>query len=273
MLQVILGSWWIYPLLMTLLVGILCPVTGALLITQGRLLQANLISHGVVPGLVLAFAIGIDPSLGGIISGLIGALTAERLALRRKEYGEAVINTVLAGSLGFGVLLIPLLKIRIDLESILFGDLLAAGPTDIIRVSIATSVLLLLLKNSYQNLIYLGLDPEGAASIGLRVPRLKFSIAVVTSLVIVSSMSAVGVILVIALLAAPGLLGLNQAQSLNSAMIRSAGYGLIISFIGFLLAIALNLSPGPLIAVLCLFSLILSDKYILSKATKFLLHK
>ncbi len=257
MIQAIFESWWICPLLMTILVGILCPATGAVLITQRRLLQANLISHAVVPGLVLAFAIGIDPALGGVISGLIGAVIAERLTSRNNENNEAITNTVLAGTLGFGVLLIPLLKIRIDLESILFGDLLSAGPNDLIRVLVATSVFLLLIKTSYQKFVYLGLDPEGAAATGLDVPRLRFSLGLVTSLVIVSSMSAVGVILVIGLLAAPALLGLNQAPSLHSAMIRSASYGLVISFLGFLLAIVFNLSPGSLIGVLCMISVIL----------------
>ncbi len=85
---------------MALLVGMLCPATGAVLITHGRLLQANLISHAVVPGLVLALAIGVDPSAGGVLSGLVGATLAERLTSKRKKDNEAVINTVLAGTLG-----------------------------------------------------------------------------------------------------------------------------------------------------------------------------
>ena len=51
-----LMPWWLLPLLMALLVGMLCPATGTLLVTQGRLLQANLISHAVLPGLALALA-------------------------------------------------------------------------------------------------------------------------------------------------------------------------------------------------------------------------
>ncbi len=98
-----LSAWWLMPLIMALLVGLICPATGAILITQRRLLQANLISHSVLPGLALAVAIGIDPALGGVLSGLIGAFIAERIALRRNENNEAVINTVLAGTLGFGV--------------------------------------------------------------------------------------------------------------------------------------------------------------------------
>ncbi len=245
---------------MALLVGMLCPATGAVLITHRRLLQANLISHAVVPGLVLALFLGIDPALGGVFSGLIGALVAERLALKRNGENEAVTNTVLAGTLGLGVLLIPLLEIRVDLESILFGDLLAVGSIDLIRILLSAIALLLLLKTSYQKLVYLGLDPDGASANGLRISSLRLALGFVTALVIVSSMAAVGVVLVIGLLSTPALFGLYQATSLHSAMIRSAGYGILISFIGFWLAMAFNLSPGPLISCLCLGSLAIQRK-------------
>ena len=240
---------------MALFVGALCPATGAVLITHRRLLQANLISHAVVPGIVLAFAIGIDPAIGGVLSGLVGAVVAERFTSKRNGENEAVINTVLAGTLGLGVLLIPLLEIRIDLESILFGDLLAVESGDLIRSLIAGIGFLLLLLTSYQKLVYIGLDAEGASASGLRVSSLRLALGFVTSLVVVSSMAAVGVVLVIGLLSAPALFGLNEAHSLKSAMIISARYGIIFCFIGFSLAILFNLSPGPLIGVLCLVSL------------------
>ncbi len=240
---------------MALLVGMLCPATGSILITQRRLLQANLISHAVLPGLVLAIAIGADPSLGGVISGLVGAVVAEKLTSKTNSDNEAIINTVLAGTLGLGVLLIPLLEIRVDLESILFGDLLAVGFSDLGRTSVAGIALLLLLKSSYQKLVFLGLDAEGAATSGMNITLLRLTLGVVTSLVVVSSMAAVGVVLVIGLLSAPALFGLNQAPSLKSAMIRSASFGVLFSIVGFFLALIFNLSPGPLIGVICLSSL------------------
>ena len=61
--------WWLVPLLISLLIGAICPTTGALLITQRRVLLANLMAHSVLPGLVIALALGIDPSIGGLVSG------------------------------------------------------------------------------------------------------------------------------------------------------------------------------------------------------------
>ena len=63
-----LDFWWGLPLLISLLIGSLCPAAGSLLITQLRILLANLMAHSVLPGLVLALAFELDPSLGGLIS-------------------------------------------------------------------------------------------------------------------------------------------------------------------------------------------------------------
>jgi len=248
--------WWLLPLLMALLVGVLCPATGTLLVTQRRLLQANLISHAVLPGLALALALGLDPGVGGVVSGVLGALLAERLQRRDGRSQDAVINTVLAGFLGFGVLLIPLLDLRLDLEAVLFGDLLAVGVGDLIRTLLAAGALVLLLVSSYRNLVYLGVDPDGAAAMGLPVRQLRLALALVTALVVVSAMAAVGVVLVIGLLAAPVLPGLQKDLSLRAAMLRSGGIGLVLSAVGFALALLLNLPPGPLIGVICLLLLL-----------------
>ena len=105
--------------------------------------------------------------------------------------------------------------------------------------------------------VHIGLDPEGAASSGVNVSFLNLALGFTTALVIVSSMSAVGVILVIALLSTPTLLGLQKASSLWVAMVRSSIFGLVLSIFGFSFAMFMNLPPGPLISVLCVISLIL----------------
>ncbi len=195
--------WWLLPLLLALVIGGLCPLAGTLLLVQRRLFLANLVSHAVLPGLALAVALRLDPGLGGVITGVAGALLAERLSRgdRPGEGGdEAVLNTVLAGFLGLGVLLIPLLHIRVDLEAVLFGDLLAAAPADLLRSLLALAAVLALIALRYSHYVYLGVDPLGAAGAGLPVRRLRLLLTLVTAFTVVSAMTAVGVVLVIALM-------------------------------------------------------------------------
>ena len=73
--------WWIIPLIITIFTGVLCPAMGTVLITHKRLLQVKLISHCVLPGLALAMALGVDPSMEGVIIGL----AAESLANKKMK--------------------------------------------------------------------------------------------------------------------------------------------------------------------------------------------
>lgn len=246
-------SWWISPLLLALLTGALCPISGALLILQGRVIQANLIAHAVLPGLALAVAFGLPPSVGGSLSGLLGALVAERLLVPGQNTANhsAVMNTVLAGFMGLGVLLIPLLGIRVDLEATLFGDLLLTRQVELLQAGGSLLLQGLFFTACYRPLVFLGVDPMGAAASGLPLRTLKLAMAGITAFVIVSSMAAVGVVLVIGLMCAPALVGLAGATSLRQAVLRASAAGMALSVGGFLLALLLNLPPGPLIGVLC----------------------
>ena len=197
-----LDLWWLTPLLLALLIGLICPATGSLLLTQRRILLANLMAHSMLPGLVLALAFNLDPTIGGLISGVIGALLAERLSQRFKGREEGAMNTVLAGFTALGVLLVPLLQARVDLETVLFGDLLAAGSNDLVRTGIAALALLMLLFRHYRDLVFLGVDPEGAIAARRPVTQIRFLSIVITALVVISAITAVGIVLVIGLLCA-----------------------------------------------------------------------
>ena len=132
--------WWGLPLIFALLEGALCSCVGTVLLTQRRILQANLIANGVLPGLAIAVALQLDPAIGGWVSGLAAALVSERLIRSHQHQQEAVQNTVLAGALAIGVLLLALLQQRVELEALLFGDLLIAGGRDLLQTLIAAEI-------------------------------------------------------------------------------------------------------------------------------------
>ena len=90
-------------------------------------------AHSVLPGLVLALVLGwIKPWWTDQWSD---RALPERL--NQRFAGGREPRTVLAGFTALGVLLVPLLQVRVDLESLLFGDILAAGGPDLIRTAIA----------------------------------------------------------------------------------------------------------------------------------------
>ena len=84
------------------------------------------------------------------------------------------------------------------------------------------------------------------------VGSLRLGMAALTALVVVSATAAVGLALVMALICAPSLAALAGAASLGEALRRAALLGLVVSLVGCVLAVSLNLPPGPLMASCCL---------------------
>ena len=247
--------FWLIPLLLAGLCGLLCPLLGTLLVLQRRVLTTNLMAYAVLPGVVIGQALALPPLLAGTASALGAVLLVEALIGARRDDGgaaEAVLNTVLAASLGLGVLLVQALGLPVNLEALLFGDLLVAGPEDLLRVVLVLALTLVVMRQGFQQWQWLGLDPEGAEQLErpLRGPRL--GMAALTALVVVCATAAVGLALVMALICAPSLAALAGAASLGQALRRAALIGLVVSLIGCALALGLNLPPGPLMASCCL---------------------
>jgi zinc/manganese transport system permease protein len=91
----------------------------------------------------------------------------------------------------------------------------------------------------------------------LRVNTLHFLLTLVAAAAVVSAVSAVGIVLVVSLMAAPALLAMPKARSLQQALLRSALWGLLLSGAGFVVAVqpSINLPPGPVIGVICMATL------------------
>jgi zinc/manganese transport system permease protein len=247
--------FWLIPLLLALCCGLSCPLLGTLLVLQRRVLTTNLMAYAVLPGVVIGQALGLPPLLTGMASALAAVLLVEALiAARHDDAGaaEALLNTVLSASLGLGVLLVQVLELPVDLEGLLFGDLLVAGPDDLVRMVLVLVLVLLVIRCGYPHWQWLGLDPEGARQRELPVGRLRLGMAALTALVVVSATAAVGLALVMALICAPSLAALAGAASLGEALRRAALLGLVVSLVGCVLAVGLNLPPGPLMASCCL---------------------
>jgi manganese/iron transport system permease protein len=148
-----------------------------------------------------------------------------------------------------GITLISLLKNKIDLDSLLFGDILAVTPHDIGRTLSITLLILLAVRLSYKELLFYTFDPTGAQAIGLPVNGIYLSFMAVITLTIVASMQAVGVILVISLLIGPALTAYLLVKELHQMMLLGALLGDIACTTGVYLSYYWNLPSGPAIVL------------------------
>jgi manganese/iron transport system permease protein len=239
-----------------ILIGILCPVVGTYLIVQRMALLGDVIAHGVLPGLAIAFFIGVDILVGAFISGILSTFLIAWIRAQSRVKVDAAMALTFSSSFALGVILITQLKSKLDLDSFLFGDILGVTITDVQRTAIITLTVLLLVKLFYKELLLYTFDKLGAQALGFPINALHYGLMAAITLTIVASMKTVGVVLVSSLLVCPSISAYLLVKELHQVMVLGAILGVIGSISGMYISYYLNVPSGPAI-VLVMFGLFL----------------
>ena len=189
---------------MSLLVAAVCAVLSCYLVLKGWSLMGDAIAHAVLPGIVIAFVLGIPLVIGAFAAGLACALMTGYLKENSRVKEDTVMGIVFSGMFGFGLVLFTKVETDQHLNHILFGNVLGVTAADLVETAIIAGGTLLIVLAKRRDLLLYCFDPNHARAIGLSVGVLHYGLLVLLSLTIVSSITAVGIILVIAMLIAPG---------------------------------------------------------------------
>lgn len=236
-------------LLAAILLGILCAVVGTYLIVQGMGLLGDVIAHAVLPGLAVAFFFGVDIFIGAFISGTLSTFVITWIQSQSRIKVDVAMALVFSGFLALGITLITILKSKLDLHQFLFGDILGVTTTDVMRTGAIAILILLLVKLFYKELLFYTFDPLGAQAMGLPVTVIRFGLTAAITLTIIASMQAVGVVLVVSLLIAPGITAYLLVKELHQMMICGAIIGIISSVTGMYISYYLNVPSGAAIVL------------------------
>lgn len=236
-------------LLAAILLGILCAVVGTYLIVQGMGLLGDVIAHAVLPGLAIAFFFGFDIFIGAFISGTLSTFVITWIQSQSRVKVDVAMALVFSGFLALGITLITVLKSKLDLHQFLFGDILGVTTTDVMRTGAIAILILLLVNLFYKELLFYTFDPLGAQAMGLPVTVIRFGLTAAITLTIIASMQAVGVVLVVSLLIAPGITAYLLVKELHQMMICGAIIGIISSVTGMYISYYLNVPSGAAIVL------------------------
>jgi len=246
-------------------VGLVCAVLSSYITLKGWSLMGDAVSHAVVPGVVLAYALNIPFSVGAFVFGF-GATVAigyVKSMTRLKE--DAVIGVVFTGFFAFGLVLVTKIPSNIDLFHILFGNVLGISQQDIIQTLIAGGLTLLVILLRRKDLLLFCFDPNHAKAIGLNTQLMYYTLLSVLALTIVTALQTAGIILVIAMLVTPGAI----AYLLSDRFDYMLGFSIVSSVFscvfGTYLSYHFDVSTGGAIVVLLtllfIFSMIFAPKY------------
>lgn len=230
--------------------GILGAVVGSYLILQQMGMMSGVISHAVLPGISIAFFLEINLAIGAFVAGILSALVVIGIQKRSRIKVDAAMALTLSSFLALGVILITSLKTnQVNLDEILFGDILGVNSGDVWRTISITVVVLLLTKLFYKELEFYTFDPVGARACGLPVKLLYFGLICAITLTIVASMQTVGVLLVMSLLVGPAITSYLLVKELSQMMLLGSIIGASSSVIGMYCSYYFDLPSGAAIVL------------------------
>lgn len=220
------------------------------LVLKGWSLMGDAISHAVFPGVVIAYIVGIPFAIGAFAAGLFSAIATGFLKDNSRIKQDTVMGIVFSGMFGLGLVLYLEIQSDVHLDHILFGDMLGIGLYDLVQGAVIAAVATGVIALKWRDLLLHAFDPAQARVAGLRVNVLHYGLLSLISLTIVGALQAVGIVLVIALLIAPGAIAFLVARSFGAMLLVSLGVALVTSLLGVYISFFIDSAPGPTIVLL-----------------------
>jgi manganese/iron transport system permease protein len=237
-------------LVVAVLVGAVCAVLSCYLVLKGWSLMGDAISHAVLPGIVVAFVLGLPLAVGAFAAGLACAMFTGYLKENSRVKEDTVMGIVFSGMFGLGLVLFTKVETDQHLNHILFGNMLGVTARDLVETAIVAGGTLAAVLIKRRDLLLYCFDPQHARAVGLPVRGLHYALLVLLSLTIVASLKAVGIILVVAMLVAPGAIAYMLTDSFDRMLVIAVAVAVGSSVIGTLASFHIDGATGPCIVLI-----------------------
>ncbi len=249
-------------LAVSLLVGIVCPVLGAYVVTRGLGFMGDAMAHSILPGVIGAFMLGVSPFFGAIPMAIAVALTIGYLVRRVGISEDTSIGILFAGLFALGLAMLTASRgLPVNLEDLLLGQALGASMSDVLITLALTIGVLAVMAAVHKEMVFASFDPSGASVLGLPTQRLDYLLLILLAVVTVIALYAVGVVLVISMLITPAATAQMLARNFTKVMFVGVVFGVASAVIGLYVSYHYNLPPGPSMALTATSFFILGGIY------------
>lgn len=241
------------------LVAVLCALVGTWVVTRGMAFLGEAMAHGVLPGVAVASLVGLPPIAGAAVSAALMSLGVSVVQRRWRLSADTSIGLLFVASLALGVVIISSSRsFATDATAILFGDILAVQPAQLVALAAATAATAVIAIGWHRAFVALAVDPRQAQLQRLR-PRLAQAVLIgLVALAVVSAYQAVGSLLVLGMLLGPAVAAARWTRRIPTTMALGAAIGSMSVFVGLFVSWHSGTAAGATIALVAVVAAPLS---------------
>jgi len=219
------------------LVALMCAIVGTWVVLRGSVFLGDAMSHGMLPGVAAASALGGNLLAGALTAALAMAYGVSVLSRTARFSSDTSIGLLLVGMLAVGVIVVSHSNsYAVDLTAFLFGDVLGVRLGDIAVLTGALVLVAVIAFVGRRAFIAATFDVRKAATLGLSPASAGIVLTVLIAVAIVASFHVVGTLLVLGLLVAPPAAATLWAHSIGRIMLLAAVVGVVSVWLGLLLS-------------------------------------
>lgn len=265
-------EWMIRGLLIAVFLNISLGIIGSFLVLRRMALMGDAVAHAVLPGIVIAFLISNSRAslpllIGATAVGFATTFLINGIRLKSKVKEDAAMGIVFTSMFALGVVLLNSFASHVDLDPdcVLYGDLLGVPTTTVWIMAGITVLVIAGVVLFFKQLQVTAFDALFATGTGIPATWVHYIFMAILAVVLVTAFEAVGSILVVAMLIAPGATAYLWTDRLPPMLTGAAILGMITGVLGLYSSVWLNCSSaGAMVCVafiLFVISLLVSPRY------------
>jgi manganese/iron transport system permease protein len=204
----------------------------------------------VVPGVALAYLLGLPYSAGAFVAGGLAAASMVIVRARTKLREDAVIGIIFTSFFALGLLIVSLNPTAVDVQAIIMGNILGISDGDVIQVVIISLVSLAILILKWKDLMLVFFDESHARTVGLNPRLLQVLFFALLAACTVAALQTVGAILVIAMVVTPGATAYLLTDRFRNLLIIAVILGSATAAVGAYISFFLDGATGGVIVSL-----------------------
>jgi len=232
------------------LVGAVCAFLSAYLMLKGWSLIGDALGHAVVPGVAVAYLLGLPYSAGAFVAGGLAAASMVLVRARTRLREDAVIGIIFTSFFALGLLIVSLNPTAVDVQAIVMGNILGISDGDVIQVVIISLVSLAILILKWKDLMLVFFDENHARTVGLNPRALQVLFFALLAACTVAALQTVGAILVIAMVVTPGATAYLLTDRFRNLLVIAVILGSATAAVGAYISFFLDGATGGVIVSL-----------------------